>query len=308
MSKKTDPRKKHDRGPGDSSRMKQRHSRKKRMPRFSSDLRRISMDEDGRTAAADWPAQIDELLKQVSASGVHIEAGADQRLLRFCQEVQRAASLVNLVSKADLPQLPAKHIAPSLAVLRVKNPLPGEKWIDVGTGGGFPGMAVKLSRPDVRMTLLDSSEKKVAFLKGVALVLGFPDLEIVRARVESLGEAPFMPASIARATDGEREDGEQAGDEQAGGTKAGFERKPLILEGRPVFDVILMRAVASLEKSLELVEPISSSGTVLLTFKGPGWEDEIRAAEKNMRTYGWEFEGVFSVPWAQARILRLLRT
>ncbi len=266
------------------------------------------MDEDGRTAAADWPAQIDELLKQVSASGVHIEAGADQRLLRFCQEVQRAASLVNLVSKADLPQLPAKHIAPSLAVLRVKNPLPGEKWIDVGTGGGFPGMAVKLSRPDVRMTLLDSSEKKVAFLKGVALVLGFPDLEIVRARVESLGEAPFMPASIARATDGEREDGEQAGDEQAGGTKAGFERKPLILEGRPVFDVILMRAVASLEKSLELVEPISSSGTVLLTFKGPGWEDEIRAAEKNMRTYGWEFEGVFSVPWAQARILRLLRT
>jgi len=213
-----------------------------------------------------WRREIDELLASAGAQGLTVDSQAPARLLSFCLQVNADARITGLVSKADLPLLVRKHVAASLGVLLVEEPSPRKRWIDVGSGGGFPGMVVKICRPDARIVLLDSSLKKTEFLSRAGKTLSLDGMEVVRGRVEK------TPA------------------------------------GSPGFDVILMRAVASLSESLRLLNGIAILGTKLLTYKGLAWDKELKEANEAMGVLGWQFEGIHPVPWAPSRILKLVRT
>ena len=74
-------------------------------------------------------------------------------------------NLTRLVSPQDIA---VKHFLDSLALLTVLTPAQGARVIDVGTGAGLPGLALKIARPDLRVTLLDSTAKKLSFCTAVA--------------------------------------------------------------------------------------------------------------------------------------------
>lgn len=96
------------------------------------------------------------------------EQDVEAHLAAFAAAVR--ASPHNLLSKRALDELEDRHIAESRA-FAARLPQ-GAKLLDLGTGGGFPGMVVAICRPDIEVTLLDSTTKKVAFLRAFAAAAG----------------------------------------------------------------------------------------------------------------------------------------
>ncbi|MFH1143188.1 MAG: RsmG family class I SAM-dependent methyltransferase, partial [Candidatus Eisenbacteria bacterium] len=235
---------------------------------------------------------------------------------------------VDLVSRGDRAQLPAKHVAASLGALLVEQPQAGSRWIDVGTGGGFPGMVLKICRPDARITLLDSSEKKTAFLERIGRRLQLPDFEVIRGRVEELTRGSKRAIGACAGDDATLEGGpsseirvcSEGGVPLEGGV---FSENCVSAEGATPtdgrgtaegssflippkgYDVILMRAVARLSESLRLVDSISASRARLLIYKGPAWDEELKEAAESRNRLGWQFLDLHPIPWAKSRILRL---
>ena len=92
---------------------------------------------------------------------------------------------VNLVSRKDVDMLVPSHIIPSLAVMKVRW-FQNEDVIDVGTGGGFPGLPLAIVCPEARFTLLDSNGKKIMVVRDIAEHLGLRNVRTVYARAETV--------------------------------------------------------------------------------------------------------------------------
>ena len=103
-----------------------------------------------------------------------------QQLHLYAQRILGAP--LNVTAAKDIGTIFARHINDSLALLPL---LPEEAFslIDVGTGGGFPGLVLKIARPEIDLTLLDSTKKKLAFLEGLAAELDV-SVTTVHARAE----------------------------------------------------------------------------------------------------------------------------
>jgi len=106
---------------------------------------------------------------------------------------------INLTSITDPDEVVEKHVLDSLAVVPV---LPSGSLLDAGTGGGFPGIPVAIARPELEVSLVDSVQKKVAFLKSVLAELRLPKVRAYAARLEgnpSREDLPRVHAAVARA-------------------------------------------------------------------------------------------------------------
>lgn len=91
---------------------------------------------------------------------------------------------INVISRKDIHNLYPHHILHSLAIARYVRFTPGSLIMDVGTGGGFPGIPLAIFFPDVEFLLLDSIGKKVRVAKEVSEAIGLKNVETVHARVE----------------------------------------------------------------------------------------------------------------------------
>ncbi len=103
----------------------------------------------------------------------------------YLDELERWNARINLTS-VPRDQAEARHVAESMALLDAVHPDPGASLIDVGTGGGVPGIPIAIARPDLRVTLLDSDQRKVAFLTHVAGLLHLDNVEVLDRRAEEL--------------------------------------------------------------------------------------------------------------------------
>jgi 16S rRNA (guanine(527)-N(7))-methyltransferase RsmG len=98
---------------------------------------------------------------------------------------------INLTSITDPDQVVEKHFLDSLTLLEACPPKEGARVADVGTGAGFPGLALKIARPDIALTLLDGVNKKLTFLGEVCQALGL-EAERVHKRAEEAGRDRSM--------------------------------------------------------------------------------------------------------------------
>lgn len=222
-----------------------------------------------------WRPELTELLAQTRERGVRCDNGSVERLDLYCAELARWSMRVNLVSRREIGKLVSKHIAASMGVFLVDDPREGERWLDIGTGGGFPGMVVKLCRLGQQIALMDSSRKKTVFLEGIREKLQLADLTVIWSRVE-----------------------EYANQEERGGARP----------ARDSFAVMLMRAVAPLSESFPLIDALALPGTRLLTYKGPDWEQELAIAKPKMEQLGWDFASMTPIPWTTSRILKFTKS
>jgi 16S rRNA (guanine527-N7)-methyltransferase len=156
----------------------------------------------------------------------------------------------NLTAITDWDGVLVRHFLDSLSCLKA---LPrqelagGARVIDVGTGAGFPGLVLKIICPGMRLTLLEATRKKVAFLEHIVRVLGSKDVEVVHGRAETLGRDPSR---------------------------------------RERYDWALARAVAEMPTLAEYLLPLVRVGGTVLAQKGEDAAAEVQEAEVAIVTLG----------------------
>ena len=104
---------------------------------------------------------------------------------------------INVISRKDTDNIFVHHILHSMAIAKVKQFKPDELVLDVGTGGGFPGIPLAIMFPETKFTLVDSIEKKIKVVKGISESLGLANVEAMKIRAELL--PPKYDCIVSRA-------------------------------------------------------------------------------------------------------------
>ncbi len=125
-----------------------------------------------------------ELWTMASASGVVLDAKMRKNIERYCGEIKYWNQKVNLISRQDVDNIFQKHILHSLSILKYVNIPNKSAVLDVGTGGGLPGIPIKIARPDLSMVLIDSIAKKAKITQMLAAHTGLRNLEVLCGRAE----------------------------------------------------------------------------------------------------------------------------
>ena len=157
---------------------------------------------------------------------------------------------MNLTGIEDEKEVFIKHFLDSISAVSkgyIKN---GMSLIDVGTGAGFPGMPLRISLPDLKVTLLDSLNKRINFLQEVANQIDIDDIEFIHGRAEDFGK-----------------------DENY----------------RECFDIATARAVAGLPALMEFCVPFVKVGGHFVCLKGPNANLELEESKKAMEVLGIEY-------------------
>jgi 16S rRNA (guanine527-N7)-methyltransferase len=157
---------------------------------------------------------------------------------------------MNLTGITDPTEIKIKHHVDSLTCLRAGVIPKAANLADVGTGAGFPGVPLAIARPDLRVTLIDSTKKRLTFLEAVRDVIFGGDAErirIVHARAEEAGRLP---------------------------------------EHRESYAVVVARAVADLRVLAEYCLPLARVRGKFIAMKGPDVADEVSAARAGIGTLG----------------------
>jgi 16S rRNA (guanine527-N7)-methyltransferase len=130
------------------------------------------------------------------ALGVPLGDGAIERLGTFLDLLEKWNKVYNLTAIRDTSLWASHHVLDSLAIVPH---LPRGSLLDVGSGGGFPGIPVAIVQPDRKVTLLDSNQKKSAFLRQVAADLALANVSVAAERVEDHRPAPGYDVVVSRA-------------------------------------------------------------------------------------------------------------
>lgn len=150
----------------------------------------------------DAGSPLDRQLRQgIAELGVELPAEAPAQLLRYLDELSRWNSAYNLTAIRTPSEMVTRHLLDSLALLPVLDAqLPGPaRVLDVGSGGGMPGIPLAIARPQWQLTLLDSNGKKARFLRHVVRQLTLAGTAVAECRVEAHApDAPYA-AIVSRA-------------------------------------------------------------------------------------------------------------
>ena len=127
------------------------------------------------------------LAEYAAALGLPLGEAELERFDRYAELLVEWNERMNLTAITEPGEIVVKHFVDSLTLLRAYTPPVGATLVDVGTGAGFPSVPVKIVRPDLRVTLLDSLNKRLVFLRELSAALGQEENVCVHARAEEAG-------------------------------------------------------------------------------------------------------------------------
>ena len=176
---------------------------------------------------------------------------------------------INLTAIVDPYEIAVKHFLDSALVLNAYPIKDSSSIIDIGTGAGFPGVPIKILKEDLNLTLLDSLNKRLIFLKEVMDKLNL-HADIIHSRAE----------------EGSRKD-----------------------NLRESFDIVTSRAVAALNVLSEYCLPYVKVGGAFISMKGPGAEQEIKDSKNAIKLLGGELEDIklYTLPDGGKRSILIIR-
>jgi len=120
-------------------------------------------------------------------------------LQAYCELLRDWNAKINLVSRKDTDRLELKHLAHCLTITKFLRLMPKARLLDVGTGGGLPGIPLAICYPQARFTLLDSIGKKIMVLEDMVSKLNLENVEVRRGRVEEMPKKRSYDFVIGRA-------------------------------------------------------------------------------------------------------------
>ena len=194
----------------------------------------------------------DILIKGTNELSLTIDEVQLDKLEKYAQLLKEWNEKINLTAITDDEGIATKHFLDSMTAL-CTGKVAG-KVIDVGTGAGFPGLVLKIAKPEIGLTLLDSLNKRISFLQDVSSQLELEGIEFVHSRAEDGGQNAALRGS---------------------------------------FDTVVSRAVANLRVLCEWCLPFLKVGGYFLALKGPLAEQELSDAKKAIKILGGEVEEVF---------------
>jgi 16S rRNA (guanine527-N7)-methyltransferase len=139
------------------------------------------------------------LASGITAIGLDLDSATQTRLLGYLTLLEKWNRTHNLTSIRGAERMVTHHLLDSLAVLPHLSLRAGERLIDIGSGGGLPGIPLAIARPEWQVALLDSSQKKAAFLRQAAAELKLANAEVVEARAERFAPVQRFEVVITRA-------------------------------------------------------------------------------------------------------------
>jgi 16S rRNA (guanine527-N7)-methyltransferase len=190
------------------------------------------------TAAATPP---EGFITQAADLGIAFDQGDVERLGAYLELLLDTNQHFNLTAVTDPQQAWMRHVLDSLTLVPLLASLQAQRVIDVGSGGGLPGIPLAIVQPQVQFALLEATGKKASFLQHAAQQLGLGNVTVINDRAETVGQ--------------DRE------------------------HHREQYDVVLARAVGRLSILLELTVPLATVGGHVLAMKGERASEEIEQAK-----------------------------
>jgi 16S rRNA (guanine527-N7)-methyltransferase len=219
------------------------------------------LGQDAKTALVTPPSSSDPATDEAFQA---LAPRQQELLSQYLDLFLQSAQLFNLTAIRDRAEAWQRHVIESVRLLPVLGP--GTSLIDVGSGGGLPGMVLAIARPALAVTLLEATGKKARFLEQTGHALGLENLTVLCERAESAGAA---------------------GSAQ-----------------RERFDIVTARAVAPLRVLLELTVPFAKPGGLVIAVKGEKAGDELAAAASALRELSTAHEQTVRQPTASVVLLR----
>jgi 16S rRNA (guanine527-N7)-methyltransferase len=181
-----------------------------------------------------------DLVENAARMGISIDDDKARRFLLYYNELMIWNKQINLISKNSVQRIVKRHFVDSLTPIHCLNRKDGF-LIDLGSGGGFPGVPLKIMLPEMHLFLLDSSRKKTSFLSHLAVALDLKNTEVIRGRAEEISaDARFCG----------------------------------------IFDTVISRAAFKLPSLLVFSSYLLKQGGQLIAMKGTNLQSEMISAER----------------------------
>lgn len=187
-----------------------------------------------------------KLCDAIQNLNLEINNEQSEKFLRYMDLLLEWNEKINLTAITDKNEIIIKHFADSLSILSIMQ-IENQNVIDIGSGAGFPGVPLKILRPDINLTLIDSLAKRIKFLQTVKNNLGLENLNCIHARAEE-----FVKTN----------------------------------DNRENYDLCVSRAVANLSVLCEICLPFVKIGGYFVAYKGLKIENEIETAKSAIDKLG----------------------
>lgn len=189
--------------------------------------------------------------QQLSELNIKLSDVQKQQFLKYYEMLVEWNKVMNLTGITEYDEVNEKHFVDSLAIVKVTDMEKVENMIDIGTGAGFPGIPLKIAFPHLKVTLLDSLQKRIKFLNVVIDELQLKDIRTLHGRAED------------------------------------YARKE---EYREQYDLCVSRAVANLASLSEYCIPYVKIGGMFISYKSGEIEEELEKSLKAIKELGGKFE------------------